>query len=244
MTTVWKKNKLRLEGLENKDAEKPSVSNLDVTKSLSGTKMTFQNALVAIRGPILNSSDPNELPDGVGHESKLYTSIRENMATPIVKSFMPVNANKPVNDDGDIVVKPKKEGFSTQETVTKTINDLSLNDVVINPITTVANVKVNKDENLGDYIRKDNIDIGQIGDNDLKMEKDSKTINEILNDDKALLADSKNLANMIYFFLLLPVIYIAWFNWTGALIQSDESDIITYLNDTIQVNVLDPEAVK
>jgi hypothetical protein len=91
MATVW--NKHNIEGLENKDDNK-----LDMSKTFNASRITIQYTLDAIKGPVMNSTEPEKLPPNIKHETAVYTSIRENIATPFVKSFMNNTPNKPTID--------------------------------------------------------------------------------------------------------------------------------------------------
>lgn len=174
MTTQWIKNKNEIvEGLQN--------NGLDITNTLDGTKLTIQSGLNIIKGPIMNSTDKNKLPPNVQHETVLYTSIREKIATPFVKSFMYNN-----------------------------VVDLSNNTIDLS------------NNNIKEGLTENNI------------------INNVLNEDEELLKNSQNIANIIYFILLIPIIYISWFNWTYVLIPTDYSNIISFIDNIISKNDNDP----
>jgi hypothetical protein len=258
--TIWRKNiigqKNIIEGLENQDGDNGggggggnggggstdiSSNNTIIGSTLNGTVSTMQNILDVIKGPIMNQSNPEDLPPNVTSETAFYTYIRNDIATPFVKSFIYdlnyINTNDiSLNylNSNDISLN----GIS-DTAINKTLQninkyDISLNDTVINDPSSSNNSATDNTTDLSKQLN-----LGSAGNYDLNL-GDNQTANDILAQDAAILQNSQNIANLIYFILLIPIIYIAWFNWTYLLIPNESGDIIKFLDTIIPKNETDP----
>lgn len=241
MTTTWNMNKSVIEGLNNK-----TENNLNILNTLNGTRITMQNALDVLKKPIMNSTDSTILPPEVQHETVFYTSIRENIATPFVKSFMhntelttidndiSNNSNVKNNNTADSNITKNKSNVKNNKSKVK-------NDNTVDSNITKNNSNVKNNNIVSSNTKNDNItegfDIGVSGNVNLNL-GDNKTINDVLIENTQLLKNSQNITNIIYFLFLIPIIYIAWFNWTYLLIPTDISSFIDFVIGKIDNNDL------